>query len=145
LVGGGWAAAACWLASWFLPVVDGYPGWAAFHAALTGPFRENFPTSGSDAAIQLLSAFTNAGFVILFAHGYLGRITRPLLFMKVALLCLLIDLYWVVEMVRAGERGGLLAGYYLWLASFALLVTLGALNVVSARRTSKTPRADTPA
>src|SRR6478752_160693 len=36
----GYAAAACWLASWVLPVVSGYPGYAAFQAALTGPFND---------------------------------------------------------------------------------------------------------
>jgi hypothetical protein len=139
----GWAAAACWLAAWFLPVLEDYPGWAAFHATLTGPFRENFPTGGEDAVAQLLSASTNAVFVVLFAHWFLDRITRPALFLKVALACLLLDLYWLVEMLRAGEHA-LLAGYYVWLASFALLVALGAISVVSARRTSKTPTGDTP-
>jgi len=139
----GWAAAACWLAAWFLPVIENYPGWAAFHATLTGPFRENSPTGGEDAVAQLLSASTNAVFVVLFAHWFLDRITRPTLFLKVALACLLLDLYWLVEMLRAGERV-LLAGYYVWLASFALLVALGAISVVSARRTSRTPTGGTP-
>lgn len=141
----GWGAAVCWLAAWFLPVIDDYPGWAAFRAALTGPFRENFPTRGEDAIAQLLSALTNVAFVVLFAHWYLGRVTRPALFLKVALACLLLNLYWLVEMLRSGERSGLLAGYYAWLASFALLVAAGVISVVSARRTSKTPRAGTPA
>ena len=42
-------------------------------------------------------------------------------------------------------RARLLIGYYVWLAAFALLVAVGALNVVSVRRTSKTPTAGTPA
>src|SRR5262245_44622997 len=141
----GWSAAACWLAAWFLPVVDDYPGWAAFQATLTGPFRESFPVRGEDAVIQLMSASTNAVFVVLFAHWFLDRISRPMLYLKVALACLLINLYWLVEMLRAGEHDGLLAGYYVWLASFALLVALGALSGASARRTSRTPRDDTPA
>ena len=140
----GWAAGACWLASWFLPVIENYPGWAAFHTVLTGPFRENFPMRGEDAVIHLLSVSTNAVFLALFAHWFFDRIVRPALFLKVALACLLLNSYWLVEMLRAGERG-LLAGYYLWLASFALLVAIGAISVVSARRTSKTPRAGTPA
>jgi hypothetical protein len=140
----GWSAAACWLAAWVLPVIDDYPGWAAFRAALTGPFRESFPTSGEDAVAQLLSALTNVVFVILFAHWSLDRITRPALFLKVALACLLLDLYWLVEMLRAGERTSLLAGYYTWLGSFALLVAIGTISVVSARRTSRTPTGDTP-
>ncbi len=141
----GWAAAACWLASWFLPVVDNYPGWAAFYTVLVGPFRENFPTSGEDAVIQLMSVATNVAFVVLFAHWLLQRITRPSMFLKIALACFIANLYWPVEMLRAGESGGLLAGYYAWEGSFALLVAIGVISVVSARRTSRTPRAGTPA
>ena len=55
------------------------------------------------------------------------------------------DLYWLVEALRAGEAASLLIGYYVWLVAFALLVALGAVSVVSARRTSKTPTAGTPA
>jgi TM2 domain-containing membrane protein YozV len=63
----------------------------------------------------------------------------------VALACLLLNLYGLVEMLRAGERTGLLVGYYVWLLAFALLLALGVLSVVSARRTSRTPTAGTPA
>jgi hypothetical protein len=141
----GWAAAACWLASWFLPVIEDYPGWAAFYTVLVAPFRENFPTSGEHAVIQLVSAATNAVFIVLFAHWLLRRITRPAMFLKLALACFVANLYWPVEMLRAGERNGLLAGYYAWEASFGLLLAIGVISVVSARRTSKTPTAGTPA
>jgi hypothetical protein len=141
----GWAAAACWLASWFLPVIENYPGWAAFYTVLVGPFRQDFPTSGEHAVIQLVSVATNAVFVVLFAHWLLQRITRPSMFLKLALACFIANLYWPVEMLRAGERGGLLAGYYAWEGSFALLLAIGVISVVSARRTSKTPTAGTPA
>jgi len=141
----GWSAAACWGVAWFLPVVEGLAGWAAFRAALEAPFRQNFPPRGDDVVPQLLSALTNVVFVVLFANWQRGRVTRPLLFLKVALACLLLNLYWLVEMLRAGEHDALLAGYYVWLAAFALLVTLGILSVVSDRRTSKTPTAGTPA
>jgi hypothetical protein len=141
----GWTSAACWLAAWFLPVVEGYAGWAAFRAALEGPFRANSPVRGDDGVPQLLSALTNLAFVVLFAHWLRGEITRPWLFLKVAIACLLLDLYWLVEMLRAGERTLLLSGYYVWLAAFALMVTLGILSVVSTRRTSRTPTGGTPA
>jgi hypothetical protein len=141
----GWSAAACWLAAWFLPVVDNHPGWDAFYSTLTGPFRESSPTRGEDAVIHLLSASTNAVFVVLFAHWYLERLARPAMFLKVALACLLLNLYWPVQLLRVGELSGLLVGYYAWELSFALLVAIGVLSAVSARRTSRTPRADTPA
>ena len=140
----GWSAAGCWLASWFLPVMIDCAGWEAFRAALQGPFREKFRTPGEDAVPQVLSALTNVAFVVLFAHWLRRAITRPSLFLKVAIACLLLNLYWVVQMLRAGERDALLVGYYVWLAAFALMVALGILSVVSARRTSKTPTAGTP-
>ena len=127
-----------------LPVLDHYSGWQAFVTALRGPFLDSDPTRGDAAILQLLSALTNVAFVALSMH-YRKGITRPWLYLKLALLCLLIDLYWLVEALRAGEAASLLIGYYVWLMAFALLVTLGAVSVVSARRTSKTPTADTPA
>lgn len=135
----GWAAAACWLASWFLPVIEGYPGWAAFRAAISGPFRESFPVRGDDAVPQLLSALTNVAWLLLFWYWRRGAISNWTLYLKVAIACLLIDLYWLVQMLRAGEYQALLSGYYAWLLAFALLVALAAVNVVSARRTSRTP------
>ena len=141
----GWGAAACWLAAWFLPVMDDIPGWAAFHAALEGPFRGRFPLGADDAVPQVLSALTNVVFVALFWLWMRRRITWPSMFLKVALACLLLNLYWLVQMLRAGERTGLLIGYYVWLLAFALLLAIGVVSVVSARRTSRTPTADTPA
>jgi hypothetical protein len=141
----GWSAAACWSLAWFLPVIEGHAGWAAFRAALAAPFRTDFPVRGDDVVPQVLSALTNVVFVVLFANWQRGQVTRPALFLKVALACLLLNLYWLVEMLRAGERSALLVGYYLWLAAFALLVALGIVSVVSVRRTSKTPTAGTPA
>ena len=141
----GWSSAACWLLAWFLPVVDGYRGWAAFRTALEAPFRAEFPVRGDDVVPQVLSALTNVVFVVLFANWQRRQVTRPALFLKVAIACLLLNLYWLVEMLRAGERDALLVGYYVWLAAFALMVTLGILSVVSSRRTSRTPTAGTPA
>jgi hypothetical protein len=140
-----WSAAGCWLVAWFLPAIEGYPGWAAFRAALAGPFRENFPLRGDDSVPQVLSALTNVVFVVLLVYWQRGLVSRPTLFLKIAIACLLVDLYWLVQMLRAGERSVLLAGYYVWLLAFLLLVALGAISVVSARRTSKTPTGDTPA
>lgn len=141
----GWGAAICWLAAWFLPVIVDYTGWDAFVAVLTGPFREKFRTPGEDAVPQVLSALTNVAFMVLFAHWLRRAITRPALFLKIAIACVLLNLYWPVQMLRSGEYSGLGAGYYAWLMAFALLMTLGVISVVSARRTSKTPTGDTPA
>ena len=139
------AALACWLGAWFLPVLDGYSGWDAFCAALQGPFRLQYPSSGEHGIAQVLSALTNVAFILLFMLWIRGRVARPALFLKGTLICLLMNLYWLVEFLRAGEGPDLLIGYYVWLAAFALLVALGVISVVSARRTSKTPTAGTPA
>jgi len=140
-----WIAAAAWLASWFLPVIDGYPGWAAFRAALEGPFRESFPIQAEDSVPQIASALTNVAFVGMFALLIRNRVVRAGLFLRVAIICLIVNFYWLVQMLRAGETAGLLFGYYLWLAAFALLVAAAGVNVFSSRRTSKTPTAGTPA
>jgi len=140
-----WTAVSCWLAAWFLPVMEGVRGWDAFRMAIAGPFRGQFATRGEVAVTEVVSALTNLVFVLLFVQWLRGQTRRPLLFLKIALICLILDLYWLVEMLRTGERHGLLAGYYVWLAAFGLLVAVGAVSAVSARRTSKTPTAGTPA
>jgi hypothetical protein len=138
-------AALCWLASWFLPVIEHYHGWAAFRAALAGPFNEGYPGRGQDSIPQLLSALTNVAFVIMVYAWYRGRVRNTAMYLKVAILCLLLNLYWPVQMLRAGIRDGLLVGFYLWLAAFALLLALAIVIAVSGRRTSRTPTDGTPA
>jgi uncharacterized membrane protein len=137
-------ALAAWLASWFLPVIAGYSGWDAFRAALEAPFRHTFPTAPEDAIPQVFSALTNVAFPIMFMLLARDRIERASRFLRVAIICLVLNLYWLVQAVRADEFAKLLIGYYAWLAAFALLVVVGALSVVSDRRTSKTPTAGTP-
>jgi hypothetical protein len=136
-------AALLWLSSWLLPVIDDIRGWQAFRYALSSfwPYHGHRSSEVDDAVPHVLSAFTNVVFVILVAHVELSRVTRPGLFLRVAIACLLLDLYWLVQLVRDGSAGDLQYGYYAWLAAFALLVVSG----VSIHRTSKTPTADTPA
>jgi hypothetical protein len=137
-------ALAAWLASWFLPVVDGYSGWAAFRAAIEGPFRHAFPTAPEDAIPQVFSALTNLAFPYMFFLLTRGRVAHAGRFLQAALLCLVLDLYWLAQIARANELEKLLAGYYVWVTAFALLVAVGAISAVSSRRTSRTPTAGTP-
>jgi hypothetical protein len=96
-----------------------------------GPFRDPFPTRGEDAIAQFLSALTNVAFAALFLHWIRGRVMRPWLFAKLALFCLVLNLYWLVESIRAGEVARA-AGRLLRLArAFALLVASGAFSAVS--------------
>ena len=78
----GWSSAACWLLAWFLPVVDGYRGWAAFRSRARSAVRVEFPVRGEDVVPQVLSALTNVVFVVLFAHWQRRQVTRPALFSK---------------------------------------------------------------
>jgi hypothetical protein len=136
-------AALLWLASWLLPVFDDIAGWQAFRYALSSvwPYQGRQSSEIDDAAPHVLSALTNVVFIILAAHVELERVTRAGLFLRVAIACLALNLYWLVQLIRDGSAAGLQAGYYAWLAAFALLVVSG----VSIHRTSKTPTAGTRA
>ena len=88
-----------------------------------------------------MSALTNFVFIAMWVPLWRRRVEKPPLFIKIALACFIINLYWLVQAARAGEAGGLLLGYYAWLLGFALLIVSG----VSIHRTSRTPTAGTPA
>jgi len=139
----GRAAALLWLASWLLPAVEDIVGWQAFRYALSSlwPYQGHQSSEVDDAAPHVLSASTNVVFIILAAHVELGRVTRSGLFLRVAIACFLLNIYWLVQLVRDDSAGALEVGYYAWLAAFALLVVSG----VSIHRTSKTPTAGMPA
>ncbi len=137
------AAALLWLISWLLPVFDDIVGWQAFRYALSSlwPYQGRESSEIDDAVPHVLSASTNVVFIILAAHVELGRVTRSGLFLRVTIACLLLNLYWLVQLIRDGSAGELQVGYYAWLVAFALLVVSG----VSIHRTSRTPTAGMPA
>jgi hypothetical protein len=139
----GWTAAAAFLASWFLPVLPDLRGWEAFRYALAPlvPFRDADPAAWEDSAPQALSALTNVVFVLLYVFGVRKSAIRPGLLVRIAIACFILNLYWFVKAWREKGLADLLYGYYVWIAAFALLLII---SVVAARRTSKTPTADTP-
>lgn len=143
----GWAAALAWLASWFLPALAGTPGWKAFRLALAPlvPYAGAPHSIGEEAIPQVLSALTNLAFALLLLLWRTGQAPRPGMFLRLTLVCLLINLYWLVMAAREQAIGELGIGYFVWLAAFALLTAIAAISVASARRTSRTPTADTPA
>jgi len=142
----GWAAAAAFAASWFLPVLEDVPGWAAFRYALAPlvPFRNAGAAGFEDSAPQVMSALTNVVFIILFVSWQSKRPVRDGLFVRIAIACFILNLYWFVSALRGGDVGDLLVGYYVWLAAFALLLALAIVTASANRRTSKTPTAATP-
>ena len=145
-----WSAAAAFVVSWFLPVIQDVPGWMAFRYALAPliPYR-SAGTAGTagweDTVPQVMSALTNVVFVILFVLWAVKQSPRPGLHVRITLACLLMNLYWLVTAWREDELASLLPGYYLWLGAFALFAAVAGLIAASTRRTSKTPMAGTPA
>lgn len=133
-------AAIAWLASWFLPVAAEVPGWLAFRYALE-PVWNSEGKQWADAVPWVLSALTNVVFPVLFVLVYRAAVTRPGLYIRVVLACFILNLYWIVQLLREGKAHELLVGYYVWLAAFALLLVSGVL----VHRTSKRPTAGTPA
>jgi hypothetical protein len=122
-----WFAAACFLASWFLPAASEVPGWMAFRYAFSPlwPYGEPSAQGAEDAIPQVASALTNVAFVIMFIVVTAERVRRPSLFFKVTIFCFIANLYWFVQMLRDGAVRDLWIGYYVWLAAFALMVLIG--------------------
>jgi hypothetical protein len=141
-----WLAVFAFLASWFLPVADRMAGWEAFRYALAPliPFRDTGTPASEDNIPRVLSALTNLVFVILIVLWQTKQSFRPGLFLRIALACLLINLYWPVMAWRAGELATLQSGYYAWEAAFALLTAAAIITASATRRTSRTPTAGTP-
>lgn len=142
-----WLSAAAFAASWFLPVLDDVPGWMAFRYALAPlvPYRDAGNASWEDNVPQVLSALTNVMYVVLFALWLARQMFRPGLFVRVSLACLLLNLYWFVLAWRdSNGLADLRYGYYVWMLAFALMFAVAVLTAFEARRTSRTPTADTP-
>jgi hypothetical protein len=133
-------AAAAWLASWFLPVAAEVPGWLAFRYALE-PVWNGEQKQWADAVPWVLSALTNVVFPVLFVLAYRGAITHPGVYIRVAIACFILNLYWIVQLIRENKAHELMIGYYAWLAAFALLLVSGVL----VHRTSRRPTAGKPA
>ena len=114
------AAIIAFVGGWVMPVVGDYRGWQAFRVALSPAWPyENFRFDAwYDAALTVASALTNAVFVLALATVVLRlNATRGLGWILLG--ALVLDLHWLV---RAGSQFTEIgAGYYIWLASFALL------------------------
>jgi hypothetical protein len=127
-------AIATYSASWFVPVHRGgarigageLPGWQAFRLCLSTALE--IPTASLTrlpvALILTANALTNFWFVIA-AFLLLRRPAGPRPLVKWGLLVsVVLNLFWFV---LGSDRGDLLPGYYLWVASFAML-TVAAFN-----------------
>jgi hypothetical protein len=141
-----WTAGAAFAASWFMPVLQDVPGWMAFRYALAPlvPYGDAGDLAWDDAVPQAMSALSNVVFVVLFALWVTKQTVRPGLFVRITLVCFVLNLYWFVKACREDGLKDLLMGYYVWLAAFALLLGVAALIAFAGRRTSTTPTAGTP-
>jgi hypothetical protein len=116
------------VAAWFLPVATDLPGWMAFRHAFAPVWPYGHESSAVEDAIpHVLSASTNVVFVVMWAQLVTRRLTRPGLWLRVAIACCVVDLYWFVLMLRDGGGQRLGIGYYVWLAAFAQLAIIGGL------------------
>ena len=143
-----WLSAAAFAVSWFLPVLSDVPGWMAFRYALAPlvPFRDAGNRAWEDDVPQVLSALTNVMYLVLFGLWLARQMFRAGLFVRIAIACLLLNLYWFVQAWRdpQGLRE-LLFGYYVWMAAFALLLAVAVITAFADRRTSRTPTGGRPA
>jgi len=134
-----WTASALFLASWFLPVLADVPGWMAFRYALAPlvPYgqRDLGIIGWEDSVPQIMSALTNVVFVILMSLWASRQSPRPGMFVRIALACFLLNLYWLVKAAREHGLPDLMWGYYVWLAAFALLLAVSILIAFASRRT----------
>jgi hypothetical protein len=137
-----WLAAAAFLASWFLPATEGVPGWMAFRHALSPlvPYRQ-IGTLGEHSIPAVLSALTNIMFVVLVALWIAKQMFRAGMFVRLAIACFLLNLYWFVQAWYSHDIQSLRIGYYVWMAAFALLLAAAVLTAFEVRRTSRTPTA----
>lgn len=139
-----WFAALAFLMSWFLPALEGVPGWAAFRHALS-PLVPFGPAAqlGEHSVPAVLSALTNVMFVVLFGLWIARQMFRPGMFVRLALACVLLNLYWLMQAIRDDDLASLRVGYYVWLAAFMLMLAAAILTACEGRRTSRTPTAGT--
>jgi hypothetical protein len=117
---------------WALPVIDDARGWQAFRVALSPlwPFEDFRIPELWLALLSVPSALTNVLFVVvagLLLAGVSAPRARLLLWMAAG--ATLLNLHWVFTM--QGDRDELEAGYFVWVASFALLALAAYLQLAS--------------
>lgn len=114
-----WSVGLVYAVAWFVPVIkdggtlaDGWlPGWFALRVALTPLWDHDSDMSWLQETLSVLSGLTNLLFILALVRP--ARRWSWCLFAAAAL-----NTFWFVDMAPIGD---LRAGYWLWLASFALL------------------------
>jgi hypothetical protein len=118
---------------WVLPAVYNEAGWRAFRAALSPlwPYEGFKLDPGPLLVLSVASALTNVLFAVL-AVVLVLREERARWVLWLAAAATLLNLHWPFSM---GEQRRLLeAGYFVWVASFALLALAAFLAFRAHRR-----------
>jgi hypothetical protein len=118
---------------WVLPAVYNEAGWRAFRAALSPlwPYEGFKLDPGLLLVLSVASALTNVLFAVLAVILVL-REERARAVLWLAAAATLLNLHWPFSM--GAERRLLEAGYFVWVASFALLALAAFLAVRAQRR-----------
>lgn len=125
------AAVVAHVLGWALPAVYNERGWRAFRAALSPlwPYEGIHLDPGLRLVLAVASGLTNALFVVLVAVLLLrGAHAKAVLWASAA--AAILNLHWPITM--GAERRLLEIGYFVWVASFALLA-LAAFLALRAR------------
>ena len=110
---------------WALPVMDDYRGFHAFRVALSPlwPYEQFHIPSGRLVYLSVASALTNLVFAVVAIAALAGAVqTRSRQRAAVWLVgaSTLLNLHWPISM--GDSAGDLRSGYYVWIASFVLLL-----------------------
>jgi len=122
---------------WALPVMDDYRGFHAFRIALSPlwPYEQFHIPSGRLVFLSVGSALTNLVFALVAIAALVGALqtrSRQRVAVWVVGAATLLNLHWPVSM--GDSAGDLRAGYYVWIASFVLLLL--AVHPALAKRSS---------
>ena len=110
---------------WILPVIDDYRGVHAFRVALSPvwPYEQFHIPAGRLVYLSVASAATNLVFVIVALAAAVGGVAsraRQRLAVWIVGGATLLNLHWPLTM--GDSASGLRAGYFVWIASFVLLL-----------------------
>ena len=110
---------------WALPVMDDYRGFHAFRIALSPlwPYEQFHIPSGRLVYLSVGSALTNVVFAVVAIAALAGAVhtrSRQRVAVWVLGAATLLNLHWPISM--GDSAGDLRAGYYVWIASFVLLL-----------------------
>ena len=118
-------ALAAHLLGWALPVMDDYRGVHAFRVALSPlwPYEQFHIPSGRLVYLSVASGLTNVVFAAVAIAALAGAVqtrSRQRTAVWVVGAATLVNLHWPISM--GNSAGDLRSGYYVWIASFVLLL-----------------------